>query len=460
VLANRAVAPEHNLLTVATRDIGRRARAGQFAQIRVPGGAVFLPRPFSFLAADADRCTFLSRAIGPGTRALAGLAEGTELDLMGPLGSGFDLPAAATGEVILVGGGVGVPPLVHAAAELAPLTGTALIGAARADFLLCEREFADLGWQVRLATDDGSRGHHGFVTELLQQQLASASAHNELPVTVLACGPHAMLHRCAELSAAGVTMADVRAVLLTHIHLDHAGVTGTLVRENPALQVYVHELGAPHMVAPERLMSSAARLYGADMDRLWGEFLPVPEANIRVLRGGEQIEAGGRGFDVAYTPGHASHHVSYFDPASGVAFVGDTAGVRTGQALFVMPPTPPPDIDVEVWTESIELIRRWRPATLFATHFGPHEDAAAHLDALLQHLAALAELARQTAGGGTLQMSGLLVGLCALSRNLASPYRIGQSVFTTYGYPGRNMISFVNAFLRFPTFLPLVPSTD
>ena len=227
MLANRVVAPEHNLLTVATRTIGRRARAGQFAQIRVPGGAVFLPRPFSFLAAGDDQCTFLSRAIGPGTRALAGLAEGTEVDLLGPLGHGFDLAAAGGGDVILVGGGVGVPPLVHAAAELAPLTGTALIGAARADFLLCEREFADLGWHVQPATDDGSRGHHGFVTDLLEKELKWALARGDGSVaeaatvlpeaahksvraprqsaprfTVLACGPHAMLRRCAELAAA------------------------------------------------------------------------------------------------------------------------------------------------------------------------------------------------------------------------------------------------------------------
>ena len=202
MLANRVVAPDHNLFTVATREIGRRARAGQFAQIRVPGGAVFLPRPFSFLAAEGDRCAFLSRAIGPGTRALAGLAEGTELELLGPLGQGFDLAAAAAGEVIVVGGGVGVPPLVHAAAELAPLTGTALIGAARGGFLLCEEEFAGLGWGVRVATDDGSRGHHGFVTELLEQALAGASANGAQRPMVLACGPHPMLHRCAELAAA------------------------------------------------------------------------------------------------------------------------------------------------------------------------------------------------------------------------------------------------------------------
>lgn len=225
--------------------------------------------------------------------------------------------------------------------------------------------------------------------------IAVAAAHGADGVALVDPGPSTCLERLrGELVAAGITPADIRAVLLTHIHLDHAGVTGTLVRENPAIEVYVHERGAPHMADPARLLSSAARLYGADMDRLWGEFLPVPEANLRILQGGERVEAGGRRFEVAYTPGHASHHVSYFDSASGVAFVGDTAGVRTGQALFVMPPTPPPDIDLEVWAESIELIRRWRPAALFATHFGPHEDTEAHLDALLQHLAALAELAR------------------------------------------------------------------
>ena len=131
------------------------------------------------------------------------MAEGTELELLGPLGRGFDLAAAAApGEVIVVGGGVGVPPLVHAAAELAPLTGSALIGAARGEFLLCEEEFAGLGWQVQVATDDGSRGHHGFVTELLEQALAPAPGRGAQPATVLACGPHAMLHRCAELAAA------------------------------------------------------------------------------------------------------------------------------------------------------------------------------------------------------------------------------------------------------------------
>ena len=198
----------------------------------------------------------------------------------------------------------------------------------------------------------------------------------------------------ASLEERGMTVADVKAVLLTHIHLDHAGATGSLVKENPEIAVYVHEKGAPHMVSPEKLLASAGRLYGDQMETLWGEFAPIPKANIRSLTGGERIDVSDRQLDVVYLPGHASHHVGYFDSASGVAFVGDTAGIRLGTELFATPPTPPPDIDVEAWVQSVELIRSRHPSTLFVTHFGPHEDVSAHLDAFLEHLAAAKDLAR------------------------------------------------------------------
>ena len=198
----------------------------------------------------------------------------------------------------------------------------------------------------------------------------------------------------SSLREQGIAPADVRTILLTHIHLDHAGATGTLVRENPHIQVYVHEAGAPHMVDPAKLLSSAGRLYGDDMDRLWGEFLPVPEQNVRVLGGGERLAVGGRELEVAYTPGHASHHVSFLDRASGVAFVGDVAGVRVGPERFALPPTPPPDIDLDTWKSSIRLIEAWQADTLFITHFGPHEDAADQLANLAEHLDGLAAVAR------------------------------------------------------------------
>jgi glyoxylase-like metal-dependent hydrolase (beta-lactamase superfamily II) len=198
-----------------------------------------------------------------------------------------------------------------------------------------------------------------------------------------------------ELLRRGVRLDDVRQVLLTHIHLDHAGVTGTLVRRYPHVRVKVHERGAPHLSDPARLLKSAARLYGDQMDRLWGEVLPVPAANVDPLVGGETVDAGGRSFEVAYTPGHASHHVSYFDVASGVAFVGDTAGVCVDGG-YVLPPTPPPDIDLELWADSVRRIERWSPGTLFMTHFGPVTAIRPHLDALLEHLATTAALVRQS----------------------------------------------------------------
>jgi glyoxylase-like metal-dependent hydrolase (beta-lactamase superfamily II) len=191
---------------------------------------------------------------------------------------------------------------------------------------------------------------------------------------------------------------DVTALLLTHIHLDHAGATGTLVRENPVLRVYVHERGAPHLVDPSKLLASATRLYGDAMERLWGEVVPVPASSLVILNGGERIEEGGRAFEVAYTPGHASHHVSYFNDETGIAFVGDTAGIKIVEHGYVLPPTPPPDIDLEIWEESLRTIESWHPETLFLTHFGPHGAASAHLAELRDHLALAADLVRLSLG--------------------------------------------------------------
>lgn len=197
------------------------------------------------------------------------------------------------------------------------------------------------------------------------------------------------------LAAMGIGVGDLAAVLLTHIHLDHAGATGSLVRDNPRLTVYVHERGAPHVVDPRRLVESATRLYGSEMDRLWGPILAVPDANVRALAGGERIDAGGRRFEVAYTPGHASHHVSYFDADGGIAFVGDTAGVAIGASRFVMPPTPPPDIDLALWHASLDRLLAWEPATLFLTHFGPVEHPRPHVEELRARLERAAGIARR-----------------------------------------------------------------
>jgi glyoxylase-like metal-dependent hydrolase (beta-lactamase superfamily II) len=225
--------------------------------------------------------------------------------------------------------------------------------------------------------------------------IATAVLHGPGGVALVDPGPTSTLPTLrAALEGGGIRMSDVRAVVLTHIHLDHAGVTGTLVRERPDVRVYVHERGAPHLVDPAKLLASATRLWGADMDRLWGEVRPVPRENLTVLRGGEAIEADGRRLAVEYTPGHAFHHVSFYDAESGVAFVGDTAGIRRGRDGFVLPPTPPPDIDLEAWRASLQTIGRWRADTLFVTHFGPHAPAAAHLTEMADHLDLVGGLVR------------------------------------------------------------------
>jgi len=180
------------------------------------------------------------------------------------------------------------------------------------------------------------------------------------------------------------------AILLTHIHLDHAAATGAMVARWPDLPVYVHERGAPHIIDPSRLLASAERLYGDKLEYLWGKIQPIPEANVTTLAGGETV----RGMRVAYTPGHASHHVSYLHEETGTAFVGDVAACRLPGTDLVIPPTPPPDIDVELWEDSIALLEGWAPEKLALTHFGPVDDPAVHLATARTRLREEAELAR------------------------------------------------------------------
>jgi glyoxylase-like metal-dependent hydrolase (beta-lactamase superfamily II) len=200
-------------------------------------------------------------------------------------------------------------------------------------------------------------------------------------------GPESSLETLIE--ALGETRP--RALLLTHVHLDHAGAAGALVRRWPDLEVHVHEVGAPHLEAPAKLLESARRLYGEDMDRLWGEVVPVPRDNLRVLEGGERV----LGFDVAYTPGHASHHVTYLHRESGRAFVGDVAGVRIPPSGVVVAPTPPPDIDLDAWERSLRTLEEAAPTALGLTHFGLVEDAPAQIGAVRAWLREVGPLARE-----------------------------------------------------------------
>ena len=226
--------------------------------------------------------------------------------------------------------------------------------------------------------------------------IATAVLHGPSGVALIDPGPSTSLANLDRaLAQKGFDIRDVRQILLTHIHLDHGGATGSLVERNPEIEVFVHERGAPHLVDPGKLVASAGRLYGQDMDRLWGEILPVPSSAIRILQGGEHIVVAGRRLEIAYTPGHASHHVSFFEPSAGIAFVGDTAGIRRGSGAYVMPASPPPDIDLEQWRESETRVLAWNPDTLFVTHFGPFHGARPHFQQLMDRLVDWSRIVRR-----------------------------------------------------------------
>lgn len=200
---------------------------------------------------------------------------------------------------------------------------------------------------------------------------------------------------CLETMLAGRESDEApSAILLTHIHFDHAGATGAILRRWPDVPVYLHERGARHMVDPERLVTSATRLYGEEgMKRLWGEVMPVPQENLHILEGGETLLDGT--YRVAYTPGHASHHVSFLHEPSGCAFVGDVAGVVIPPNPYVIAPTPPPDVDIAAWESSLETVAEWGPTTLALAHFGSTEDVGGQLAAVREALHAQAALAAE-----------------------------------------------------------------
>jgi len=191
------------------------------------------------------------------------------------------------------------------------------------------------------------------------------------------CGPGSCVERLLE----GLGDRVPRALLLTHVHLDHAGAAGALVERFPDMQVYVHPRGAPHVIDPSRLLASARRVYGDELDTLLGEVRPVPTANVHELDDGQHVEH----LSCAFTPGHASHHVAFFDAEAERAFAGDLAGVRLA-AGPVVPPTPPPDIDLPSWLSSLKVLEAWQPRTLALAHYGSVEDPRWHIAQLREAL--------------------------------------------------------------------------
>jgi glyoxylase-like metal-dependent hydrolase (beta-lactamase superfamily II) len=199
------------------------------------------------------------------------------------------------------------------------------------------------------------------------------------------CGPTTCVGALEEgLAREGLELDDLRHLLLTHIHLDHAGAAGALVRRNPELQVHVSEIGAPHLVDPSRLEASARRLYAEDFDRLWGELVPVPEENVHAV-GGEVLA-----FEAWPTPGHASHHVTYLSE-DGTCYSGDVTGVVIAPSTLIAPVCPPPDVDLEAWEQSLDSIAERKPERLCLPHFGVVEEPAGHIERTRARLRTWAE---------------------------------------------------------------------
>jgi glyoxylase-like metal-dependent hydrolase (beta-lactamase superfamily II) len=230
------------------------------------------------------------------------------------------------------------------------------------------------------------------------------------------------------LDSRGIGVSDLNAILLTHIHLDHAGATGALIKENPNLEVYVHKAGMLHMADPSKLLASAERLWPGELSHLFGETLPVPFGNLRMLKGGETLSLGSRNLEVIYTPGHASHHVSYFDSSDGTAFVGDTTGFHIDGEPYVVPLAPPPDIDLEIWNASLDAIAARAPARLFLTHFGYSNDPSAHIAEYRKNLLRWAALAAEVLRATPDQSAALEKFVSAASAEIKQRLSAGEAV--------------------------------
>jgi|SRR5579884_2402867 len=256
-------------------------------------------------------------------------------------------------------------------------------------------------------------------------------------VALIETGPTTTLPALlAGVRAAGFAPDAITKVLVTHIHLDHAGAAGPFARQFPQATVYVHPIGAPHLVDPSRLVASATRIYGDRMGPLWGDVAPVPAERVVTLSDGEPVAVAGRALVPLFTPGHASHHVAFWDAASATVFTGDVGGVRMPGTGYVCPPTPPPDLDVAAWAVSVQRLRDLGARRLCPTHFGPFEDVAAHLDQLLPNLDTFGRIARATldAGGSQQELTARLHDEMAAALRDAPPSALDNLELATPSY--------------------------
>jgi glyoxylase-like metal-dependent hydrolase (beta-lactamase superfamily II) len=219
-----------------------------------------------------------------------------------------------------------------------------------------------------------------------KQAIASYLIPHSTGVVLVESGPGSTLPALqTALAKNGYTVADVTHVLLTHIHLDHAGAAGWLARQGA--EIYVHPVGAPHMLNPEKLLASATRIYGDKMDMLWGEFLSVPEDRLHVAEDVQEIVIGNLRFLPLNTPGHAEHHYVYL--FEDICFSGDVGGVRIPGFPYMRIPMPPPELHLEKWRESVKRLKQQKFNHIAPTHFGIFDDPAWQLNELEKDLDAV-----------------------------------------------------------------------
>jgi glyoxylase-like metal-dependent hydrolase (beta-lactamase superfamily II) len=242
------------------------------------------------------------------------------------------------------------------------------------------------------------------------------------------------------IRAAGLDPRDLQAIAVTHIHLDHAGAAGTLVNRFPHLDVYVHPVGAPHLIDPARLLASARRLYGDALERLMGETIPLPRERVHMLEDGAQVRLGSRQFVALDTPGHASHHLAFLDEASGDLFTGDAAGVALPGSRYVAPPTPPPDLDIPAWRATLARLRALHPRRLLLTHFGPHTWVDDLLTQLEGHLDARERLAMDAVADGLDEETFAEELRVLTAREIAEVEDAGQPARYDVMMPARNNV--------------------
>lgn len=243
-------------------------------------------------------------------------------------------------------------------------------------------------------------------------------------LTLIDVGPASTVGQLlAGVRAAGFAPEEIAHLVVTHVHLDHAGAAGRLARLLPDARVYVHRIGAPHLLDPSRLVASAARIYGERMRTLWGEILPVPEERLVVVEDEDELAVGGRTLRALYTPGHAIHHIALFDAARGDLFAGDLAGVRLRGVAYVRPPTPPPDLMLEDWCASLDRVAALDPRALFLAHFGRVAEVAPHFAELRARLGAWGEavLAGMRAGEDDAALADRLEGISRADLMGAAP---------------------------------------